>query len=130
MQNISTTDLTLMSYTTPSSACWKGYLRPSNTFSYRGIPNSCRSPNLCTGIYCVLCIYTAVQWRKRSPEPKAQHISGMHSHPSFLHSTTAQGIIFFTVSLPFQRTNLLLWVVSNHHCAANINTQVRTLSSP
>lgn len=54
----------------------------------------------------------------------------MHSHPSFLHSTTAQGIIFFTVSLPFQRTNLLLWVVSNHHCAAIINNQIRTPSSP
>lgn len=50
MQNISSTDSTLMSYTTPSSACWKGYLRPSNTFSYLGIANSCRSPILCAGI--------------------------------------------------------------------------------
>lgn len=78
----------------------------------------------------ILCTYTAVQWRKRSPRPKAQHISGMHSHPSFLHSTTAQGIIPFTVSLPFLRTNFLLCFVSKHNCAANISDQIRTPSSP
>lgn len=54
----------------------------------------------------------------------------MHSHPSFLNNTTAQGIIFFIVYLPFQRTNFLLWVVSNHHCAANTSDQVRTPLSP
>lgn len=130
MQNISSANLTLRSYTTPSSACWKGYLRPSNTsWEY----STAATAQFFVQVLCImyiLCTYTAVQWRKRSPKPKAQHISGMHSHPSFLHSTTAQAIICFTISLPFQRTNSLLWLVSNHHCAANISDQLRTPSSP
>lgn len=69
----------------------------------------------------ILCTYTSVQWRKRSPKPKAQHISGMHSHPSFL---AWYNPLYSSSPLP------VIWVVSKHHCAANRTDQIRTPSSP
>lgn len=54
----------------------------------------------------------------------------VHSHLLFLYSTSGQGTVIFTDPLAFQRTNLLLLVVSNHHCAANTMNQVKIPSSP
>lgn len=116
MQNISSTDLTLMSYKTPSSACWKAYLRPSNTFSYLGILNSCHSPILRTGIvYYVHILYI----HSCSTEKKVSQTKGS-AHLSY-------NLLYSCSPLSEDKLSAL---GCNHHCTANINNQVRTPSSP